>query len=212
MDRPRLLELHVAGEPGAWVAAGFEVDPVPPTPPARCRIGTTDVVLHGGEGGLIGWTLEGAIPADDGIDGLPTTIAHAPADPPPGRHPNGVSGIDHVVVATPDAARTFEALEAAGFELRRVRDAGTPEQPRRQGFLLLAEALLEVVGPVEPEGEGPASFWGMTLVADDLDATVAALGDRVGAPRDAVQPGRRIAVVTREAGLGLPVAIMSPRG
>jgi hypothetical protein len=212
MDRPRLLELHVAGEPSAWVAAGFEVDPVPPTPPARCRIGTTDVVLHGGEGGLIGWTLEGAIPADDGIDGLPTTVAHAPADPPPGRHPNGVSGIDHVVVATPDAARTFEALEAAGFELRRVRDAGTPEQPRRQGFLLLAEALLEVVGPVEPEGEGPASFWGMTLVADDLDATVAALGDRVGAPRDAVQPGRRIAVVTREAGLGLPVAIMSPRG
>jgi hypothetical protein len=210
MDRPRLLELHVAAQPDAWVAAGFTVEPAAP---ARCRIGTTDVVLHGGEGGIVGWTLEGAIPAGDGIDGLPTTVGHAPGDaPPPGRHPNGVSGIDHVVVATPDTARTFEALEAAGFELRAVRDAGTPEQPRRQGFLLLAEALLEVVGPPEPEGEGPASFWGLTLVADDLDTTVAALGERIGAPRDAVQPGRRIAVVAREAALGLPVAIMSPRG
>jgi hypothetical protein len=212
MERPRLLELHVAGQPAAWAAAGFAVEPVPPTPPARCRIGTTDVVLHGGEGGLVGWTLEGAIPGGDGIDGLPTSVGHAREPVPPGRHPNGVRGIDHVVVATPDTARTFEALEAAGFELRRVRDAGTPERPRRQGFLLLAEALLEVVGPPEPEGEAPASFWGLTLVADDLDATVAALGERIGAPRDAVQPGRRIAVVAPEAGLGLPVAIMSPRG
>jgi hypothetical protein len=68
------------------------------------------------------------------------------------------------------------------------------------------------VGPVEPDGDGPAAFWGLTLVSADLDATRAALGDElIGAPRDAVQAGRRIATVRRSAGLGTAVAVMSPR-
>lgn len=208
MSRPRLVELRVAAEPGAWAAAGFTVDG-----DGRCRIGPTDVALTGGAGGITGWTLDGAIPSDDGIDGLVTAVAPARlADAPV--HPNGAVAIDHVVVSTPDTARTFEALEAAGFELRRVRDAGTIERPLRQGFLLLAEALLEVVGPPEPTAGSdhePAAFWGMTLVSDDLDATAAVLGERLGAVRDAVQPGRRIATVRREAGLGVPLAFMTPR-
>ena len=49
------------------------------------------------------------------------------------------------------------------------------------------------------------------VFVDDLDATVAWLGpDAVSAPRDAVQPGRRIASIRREVGLGLPVALMTP--
>jgi hypothetical protein len=51
----------------------------------------------------------------------------------------------------------------------------------------------------------------VTLVSDDLDATAAVLGERLGAVRDAVQPGRRIATVRREAGLGTPLAFMTPR-
>jgi hypothetical protein len=209
MERPRLLELEIAAEPEAWRASGFAVDA-----DGRCRIASTDLLLRGGSGGVVGWTLEGAIPGGDGIDGLATRTGHLSRPEPPAAQPNGVTAIDHVVVATPDTARTFEAFEGAGLELRRVRDAGTPERPLRQGFLLLAEALVEVVGPPEPDEHAagtPASFWGVTLVADDLDATVAALGERIGPARDAVQPGRRIAVVTREAGLGLPVAVMSPR-
>ena len=56
----------------------------------------------------------------------------------------------------------------------------------------------------------PARLWGITLVASDLTAVAAEL-EHVGAPRDAVQPGRRIAVVAREAGLGVRVALMTPR-
>ena len=33
--------------------------------------------------------------------------------------------------------------------------------------------------------------------------------DRIGAPRDAVQPGRRIATIGEGAGLGVPVALMT---
>jgi hypothetical protein len=44
----------------------------------------------------------------------------------------------------------------------------------------------------------------------DLDATAAALGERLGAVKDAVQPGRRIATLRRQAGAGVPLAFMSP--
>jgi hypothetical protein len=213
--RPRLVALELAADPDAWRACGFTVDTG-----GRCRIGTTDVVLRGaaaGDGsGIVGWTVAGVIPADDGLDGLATAVAEGDAstgEPAPA-HANGVSAIDHVVVSTPDTARTFEALEAAGFEVRRVRDAGTPQRPLRQGFLLFSDVLLEVVGPPEPlegAGDAPAEFWGVTLVAGDLGAAARAFGVHLGAPRDAVQAGRRIAVVAAEAGLGTRVALMTPR-
>jgi hypothetical protein len=45
----------------------------------------------------------------------------------------------------------------------------------------------------------------------DLDAAAARLGDGLGTPRDAVQPGRRIATARGAAGLGVPLALMTPR-
>ena len=144
------------------------------------------------------------------FEGVPTLVVDEPDETVAPPHPNGISAIDHVVLATPDTRRTFAALEAAGFALRRVRDAGA----HRQGFFLFADALLEVVGPPEPEPEpGPAALWGVTFVCHDLDAAARCFGaGRLGAPRDAVQPGRRIAVADRAAGLGVRVALMSPRG
>jgi hypothetical protein len=201
--RPRLVALDVAADVAAWRAAGFSVgagDVV--------RIGTTDLRFTAGEGGFTGWTIAGAVPDGDGtLEGVPTTIGEAREDAPAPPHPNGVTAIDHIVLATPDTTRTFEALEAAGFALRRVRDAG-PEL--RQGFFLFADLVLEVVGPPEPHPDGgPASLWGVTLVAPDL--TSAGFGPHLGAPRDAVQPGRQIAVFDRAAQLGARVALMTPR-
>lgn len=228
--RPRLVALELHADPGAWRAAGFTVGE-----DGRCRIGTTDLVLSGGDGGFAGWTIAGAIPGEHGLDGVPTRVAGTipgedgldgggatrvatDAPPAPATHPNGVSAIDHVVLATPDTARTFETLAAAGFALRRVRDAGTPDRPLRQGFFLFADVLLEVVGPPEPapgaadahSGE-PAALWGITLVATDLTAAAASFGGTLSAPRAAVQAGREIAVVAREAGLGVRIALMTPR-
>jgi hypothetical protein len=70
-----------------------------------------------------------------------------------------------------------------------------------------------IVEVVERAGlpEGPASFWGLVINVEDLEATVARLGaDIIGAPRPAVQPGRSIATGQEYAGLGLPVALMTP--
>jgi hypothetical protein len=76
---------------------------------------------------------------------------------------------------------------------------------------VVGDAVLEVVGPRVPDVDGPAMFWGLVAVVDDLDATCARLGDLVEAPHAAIQPGRRIAAVRRAAGLGTALALMSPR-
>ena len=70
-------------------------------------------------------------------------------------------------------------------------------------FLRLGPCILEVV---ERGGE-PPRFWRLAVVVPELEG----LGPLVGPPRDAVQPGRRIATVTREAGLGTALALMTPR-
>jgi hypothetical protein len=158
-----------------------------------------------GERGIVGWRVRGL--PDGTIDGLATQASDMAAGA--GTHPLGVTAVDHVVATTPDIDRTLGALQAAGLELRRVRDAGPNG---RQGFFNLGTAVLEVVGPRERDGDGPAAFWGLVLVVADLDAAAARLGERAGAPRDAVQPGRRIVTVRRDAGLGTAVALMSPRG
>ena len=148
--------------------------------------------------------------ADGGIDGLATYGSDAPPrEPaPPSAHPLGVVGVDHLVVTTPHVERTFAALERAGLERRRVREAG-PDTV--QGFYVVGDAVLEVVGPRVPDGDGPAAFWGLVLVIEDLGAAAARLGPLLGTPRDAVQSGRRIATVRREAGLGTAVALMTTR-
>jgi hypothetical protein len=106
-------------------------------------------------------------------------------------------------------------LRRAGFDFRRLREGATPGGSVRQAFFRMGEVILEVVQA--PEGTkpaadpgGPARLWGISFLVRDLDVTAAALGDLLGAPRDAVQAGRRIATLRREAGLGPAVAFMTP--
>ena len=200
----RLAALAVADEPAAWSDAGFVVDDA-----GRCLLGDVAVVLTPGTGtGVRAWAVEGLTGP---VDGLPA-IDLPPEEPAPATalHPNGTTAVDHVVVMTPDLDRTVGALEAAGLEARRVRDADAGGKPIRQVFFRLGDPVLEVVGPPEPSGDGPARFFGLALTVADLDATATALGDRLGEPKDAVQPGRRIATLRRSAGCTTAIAFMSP--
>jgi hypothetical protein len=220
-------ELAIADEPATWVALGFAVEG------EACRVGGVRIRLAGrGPGrGIVSWTLRGV--ASTELDGLPTRRADAaaktgsdssaPTSTDPAAtgtasalpHPNGIAALDHVVAITPALDRTVAALQAAGLDLRRVREEPTPAGAPRQAFFRLGETILEVVQePQEAIERGggtdrPAFFWGLALVAPDLDATVAALGEHASPIRPAVQPGRRIATLRRSAGLALPVALMS---
>jgi hypothetical protein len=48
------------------------------------------------------------------------------------------------------------------------------------------------------------------FVVEDLDRLGGELGERLGEPRDAVQPGRRIASLRTEAGVSPPLAFLTP--
>jgi hypothetical protein len=164
-------------------------------------------------GGILGWSLRGIETAE--LDGLPTRVSRDPQSPPAPAHPNGVVAIDHVVAVTPAFERSVAALQAAGLDLRRVREQPTPAGAPRQAFFRLGSEILELVQ--EPEevvarsgrAGGPARFWGLALLSEDLERTVAAFAPHVSEIRAAVQPGRQIATVRRESGIGVPLALMS---
>jgi hypothetical protein len=198
--------LVVGGPLARWTALGLVADESTGRIPF---FGTGLEITDLGEPGMIGWVMsgvEGALDAEFDVDGVPTRLAD-PAPPMFADHPLGVDRIDHVVVSTDDLVRTCGAIaDVTGEPLKRVREAGAI----RQGFHRVDGLIVEVV---ERAGQdpGPATLWGFVLTVADLDASVALLGeDVIGEPRDAVQPGRRIATVRSSAGLGVPLALMSP--
>jgi hypothetical protein len=190
------VELICGDEPSAWTALGFAI-----SDGGLIRVGAVTVRCDGEGGGLRGWVLPGDGASE--VDGIPTAWAAEVATAAPA-HPNGATELDHVVVFTDDRDRTSAALVAAGGDER--RRAGPPQVPVAMAFVRLGGAIVEVA-----EGGGPPRLWGVVAVVDDLDACVASLGGLVGAPKPAVQPGRRIATVRPVAGLGTALAFMSPR-
>ena len=207
-------ELAVADEPERWSAAAFAVQD------SGCQLGSVRLRLAGPRqtagAGILGWSLRGIASVE--LDGLPTSISSSAPPPPPPAHPNGVVAIDHVVVSSPALDRTVAALQAAGLDLRRVREQPTPAGAPRQAFFRLGEEILEVVqepdAVIERDGgrDRPARLWGLALRVQDLDRTLASFAPHVSPARPAVQPGRRIATVRRSAGIGVPLALMSAPG
>jgi hypothetical protein len=196
--RVELAGLRIADPPKAWLALGFAADG------ERMHLGGVDIELGAGGEGIVSWTLRNG-PAGGGIDGLLTVVANGEVAGSSGDHPNGAAGIDHMVVTTPEFERTAAALSAAGMALRRVRDAGR----FRQGFRRLGPAILELVEvPAAPPG--PARFWGLVVIVENLAALAERLGSQLGEVRPAVQPGRHIAPLAQSARLGPKVAFMDP--
>ena len=202
--------IAVAAEPAAWSGAGFAVDG------STARVGSVALELVGPAAGkrIVSCSLRGVTSTDfDGLPIVPAAGGGASVETAPS-HPNGVTRIDHVVAFTPDLDRTVAAGQALGLDLRRVRDEPAPAGSPRQAFFRIGEAMLEVAQAPDGSplaGDSPARFYGLAFVVDDIDATAASLGELCGEPRDAIQPGRRIATVRKQAGLGLPVALMTPR-
>lgn len=197
--------LTVGDDPDLWRELGFAVDD------HACTVGGVRITLTGDGRGLRGWALDGVTLDGDRVDGLRTTIEPGPPLGP--AHRNGIVEIDHVVVWTPDHDRTLDALAACGFELR--RSTGVLEaygNKVKQSFFRPPGAIIEVVGPPDPEGDPPgrAGFFGIAFTSSDLDATAELLGDRLKPAKTATQPGRRIATLASGAASSVPIAIMSP--
>jgi hypothetical protein len=196
---PELAELAIADPPEAWRAVGFTVDI-----DGNLDIGGVRVRLGGKGAGITSWSLR-RVNAMGSIDGLLTPVPRVLRPPPFATHPNGATGLDHVVVATPDFDRTAAALKRAGMPLKRTQDIGRG----RQGFRRVGPAILELVENVELDGHDP-KIWGLVIVVISLDELAERLGEDLSEIRPAVQPGRRIATLKRSAGLSPAIAFMSP--
>jgi predicted enzyme related to lactoylglutathione lyase len=204
--------LSVAGDPAVWRSIGLVVDDDGVIPLMGTSLRIVAPAPSAGTGtasGIVGWALSGVDPSEDrtDVDGLDTTVV-PPGVPVFAHHEIGASGLDHVVVMTCDLERTSRAIEeTTGFELKRIREVGS----MRQGFHRIGRGGLIVELVERPEVPvGPAKFWGLVINVDDLDVACARIGEgRISAPKDAVQPGRRIATLEAGVGLGVPVALMT---
>ncbi len=200
-------ELLIADTPEAWAGAGFTVVD------GTIQVGSVRLRLVGPDAGtgVVGWSLRNIPGGTTDLDGVPTTVSDTePAAA--GEHPLGATQVDHVVLMSPDLARTTAAVEALGAEVRRVRDFDIAGTPMRQVFFRLGEVILELVGDPASAGDGPASVWGITFTVADIDAAAALLGEKTGRVKDAVQRGRRITTLRhRDLGISVSTALMSPK-
>ena len=203
-----VVEFVVDASADAWRAIGFDVASDGGAG-GVFQLGGIRIRLTGNDSGagITSWVLADAPDASiTSIDGLATSHG-TPGNGSAPVHPNGIDSFDHVVVNTADLEHTCAEIAAAtGAPLKRIREAGAI----RQGFHRLGELIVEVV--THPGVDTPhASFWGLALNVVDIDALYERCGDGLmSAPKTAVQPGRRIASFRKEAGLGLPVAVMTP--
>ena len=196
---PEITSLVLADPPALWTELGFV------TGGGACWISGICHELGAPGQGVVAWKLRGA----GALSELPEADSTPLVARPTPEHPNGVIALDHVVVATPDLVRTTGAFESAGIPIRRTRDVGSAP-PMTQVFFKLGEAIVEVVGSSTESRPGKASFYGLAFTVTDLDKAAAFLGKRLRPARDAVQTGRRIAILDRAAGSTIPLAFMSP--
>ena len=216
-----LAGIGVPGEPGPWEAVGFTVrDGSVAVANGALLVGADGLALspeieHGGSG-----TTGGREPDLFGngrgaaeVDGVALWVAERPA---PAAHANGAFELDHLVLLTDSLERTSEAVQSIlGLDCRRIRE--TPQV--RQAFHRFGNVLDDdgvrrrgcIIEVVERPGQARTALMGVVFNVGDLDAVAAQHGDGVlSRPRDAVQPGRRIAAFRRDAGLPVPVALMTP--
>lgn len=202
MTRPARVEwLRVGGPAAAWERLGLVVvDGLVPLFGTGIRVDDAAVAA------ISGWALSGVAAHVTDVDGLPTVVVEPPS-PVLVTHPLGAYELDHVVVTTNSLERTCAAItDVTRAPLKRVRELGE----MRQGFHRVGGLVVEVVERVGL-ADGPAAFWGLVLNVEDLDGAVERLGTELVSPaKPAVQPGRSITTVRDAAGLGLPVAFMSP--
>lgn len=194
----RLVGVGVPDAPAAWAAIGCTV--------VDGAVPFTNGALLLGRDGLV---LADPVEAAD-LEGVPLAVA----DPaPPVEHPSGAFELDHLVLLTSSLERTSAAVEAVlGLECRRIREAG----PVRQAFHRFTDqrggggrgCIVEVV---ESDRVATTTLMGVVLNVVDLFDLADRLGpDVMSLPKPAVQPGRFIATVRRDVGLGTAVALMTP--
>jgi hypothetical protein len=199
--RPSLTGIKLGADPQAWEAAGFTVNG------HALAVGGVTIEFTAPVGGIECLVFDHLPEGVTDLDGLPVKVGPALAD---ADHENGVYSIDQVVIATPAFDRTAQVMRDMGLGFKREAVRETEDGTEvRQGFVRSGDAVLEVVHAENVTGEH-AHGWGVGFITADLDKAIHDLEGLIGPPRQAIQPGRRLATIRRDANLGIPVILMDP--
>lgn len=135
---------------------------------------------------------------------------------PPGRplaaEAGTVSGLDHVVIRTPDPERAT-ALYGARLGLDMRLDRSNEAWGARLLFFRCGDLIVEVAHDLKAgRGDGPDRLWGLSWRVPDADAARARLeaaGRDVSEVRPGRKPGTRV-LTLRDGTCGVPTLLLEP--
>jgi catechol 2,3-dioxygenase-like lactoylglutathione lyase family enzyme len=128
--------------------------------------------------------------------------------------PGPVTGLDHVVISTPDPERAA-ALYGARVGLEFSLDRSNPDWGQRLLFFRCGDLVVEISHRLkEGISDAPDRFYGLTWRTDDVDAMHARLsvaGLKVSELRQGRKAGTRVFTV-KDGTCGVPTLILGPSG
>ncbi|KAJ3235641.1 hypothetical protein HDU81_000273 [Chytriomyces hyalinus] len=139
------------------------------------------------------------------------------------KNPNGVTGVDHIVIGSKNASRTIGMLAMLGIH---PRAPAMERNAKRYWFFKSGDVVIELIEKsannaasssndtattVDGTQDG-ARFWGLAFSCADVDTLAAGSQLMRSKPRDAIQgKGRRICILNHEkAGISTNVAFITP--
>lgn len=205
-----------AGGEGIWALA-FTVDDMAKTRRRLERVGVPSTearpirASHPDTDEKRYWTTSVADPAATHGTNI-FLIEEAPWPPSPfnGDQSAAVSGLDHVVIRTPDPERAA-ALYGARLGLEMRLDRSNPDWGTRLMFFRCGDTVVEVAHSLkEGVSDGPDAPWGLSWRVADSDAAharMSAAGFAVSEMRPGRKPGTRVFTV-RDAPAGVPTLVL----
>ena len=128
--------------------------------------------------------------------------------------PGPVTGLDHVVISTPNPERAA-ALYGARVGLDFSLDRSNPDWGQRLMFFRCGDLVVEISHRLkEGVSDGPDRFYGLTWRTDDVDAMharLSAAGVTVSELRQGRKAGTRVFTV-KDGTCGVPTLILGPSG
>ncbi|HJQ61113.1 MAG TPA: VOC family protein [Vineibacter sp.] len=142
-------------------------------------------------------------------------VAHHNDDaPPPPINPAVISGLDHVVVRSPNPDRAL-ALYGARLGLDLRLDRTNPEWESRLLFFRCGDLVVEIVhGLKAGRSEGSDHLWGLSWRVPDAEsvhARLSAAGIEVSEIRSGRRPGTRVFTV-RDRATRVPTLVLEAPG
>lgn len=212
---PVKARLDEAGE-GIWALA-FTVDDMAKTRHRLERVGVPSTearpirATHPDTGEKRYWTTSVAHPAaTHGMNIFLIEEAPWPASPFNGDEAAAVSGLDHVVIRTPNPERAA-ALYGARLGLEMRLDRSSEEWGTRLMFFRCGDLVVEIAHALKGGvSDGPDAPWGLSWRVPDIDAANARMktaGFDVSEVRTGRKPGTRVFTV-RDAPAKVPTLVL----